>query len=124
VLLDGLHKRFKTYPRKRRELWDAVAELGGKLGGNGTFNFLLADGDHLFARCATRLSYIIRKAPFKQATLSDDDVTVDFSAVTTPNDRVAVVATVPLTRDETWTEGVPGNLWVFSGGQLRATLSA
>ncbi len=122
VVLEGLHERFKTYPRKRRELWDAVAELGGKLGGNGTFNFLLGDGTHLFARCATKLAYIIRKAPFKQATLADDDLSVDFAEVTTPNDRVAVVATVPLTRDEQWTHGEPGNLWVFSGGELRATL--
>ena len=124
VILDGLHKRFKSYPRSRKELWNAVAELGGKLGGHGTFNFLLGDGTHLFARCATKLAYIIRKAPFKQATLADDDLSVDFAAVTTPNDRVVVVATVPLTRDEEWTHGEPGNLWVFSGGTLRATLAS
>ena len=65
---------------------------------------------------------MIRKAPFNRATLADEDLSVDFSQVTTPNDRVAVVATVPLTRDETWTHGVPGNLWVFRGGALRATI--
>lgn len=124
VMLDGLHRRFPTYPRSRRALWDAVAELGGKLGASGTFNFLLGDGTHLFARCATKLAYIIREAPFKQATLADDDLTVDFAEVTTPNDRVAVVATVPLTRDEAWIHGEPGNLWVFSGGRLRATLAS
>jgi glutamine amidotransferase len=56
------------------------------------------------------------------ATLADDDFAVDFADVTTPRDRVAIVATMPLTRDETWTQGVPGNLWVFDGGALRATL--
>jgi glutamine amidotransferase len=35
-----------------------------------------------------------------------------------------VVATVPLTRDETWVHGVPGELWVFRGGALRATLTS
>ena len=64
---------------------------------------LLGDGSQLFARCSTKLHYIVRQAPFKQATLADEDVSVDFAAVTTPNDRVAVVATMPLTRDETWT---------------------
>ena len=67
-------------------------------------------GRHLFARCATKLSYIIRKAPFGPAVLADDDVRIDFSEVTTPRDRVAVVATAPLTTNETWTQGRPGEM--------------
>ena len=122
VLLAGLQRRFKTYPRKPSELWAAVAELGGALGGDGTFNFLLGDGRHLYARCATRLHYLIRRAPFRKATLADDDLAVDFAEMTTPSDRVAIVATMPLTRDETWIQGVPGHLWVFDRGDLRATL--
>ena len=47
---------------------------------------------------------------------------IDFSEVTTPRDRVAIVATAPLTRDETWTIGRPGEMWVFRRGQLAATL--
>jgi predicted glutamine amidotransferase len=122
VLLAGLEERFPTYPRRPRDLWEAVAELGGRLGGDGTFNFLLGDGRHLYARCATRLHHLIRRAPFRRATLADDDLAVDFAEVTTARDRVAIVATMPLTRDETWIQGVPGNLWVFDGGALRATL--
>jgi predicted glutamine amidotransferase len=99
-----------------------VAELGGVLGAEGTFNFLLADGQHLFARCATRLCFVIRQAPFGRATLRDADVQVDFTALTTPEDRVAVVATEPLTRDEQWTVGTPGTLWVFHQGRLLADL--
>ncbi len=122
ALLDGLDRRFPSYPRRRTELWQAVAELGGELGRDGTFNFLLGDGAHLFARCATRLCHIIRKAPFQQATLADEDLSVDFAEVTTPRDRVAVVATAPLTRDEAWIIGEPGTMWVFDGGACRATL--
>jgi glutamine amidotransferase len=124
ALLHGLQRRFKTYPRRRRDLWCAVADISRVIGEGGTFNFLLGDGEHLFARCATKLHYIIRKAPFKKATLADEDLCVDFAQVTTPNDRVAVVATAPLTRDEVWETGVPGNLWVFRDGALRATLPA
>lgn len=104
------------------QLFAAIAELGGDLARQGSFNFLLGNGAHLFARCHSRLSYIIRRAPFGKATLRDEDVSVDFSAVTTPRDRVAVIATTPLTRDEVWTAGEPGSLWVFRRGGLRATL--
>jgi glutamine amidotransferase len=98
-----------------------VFELGARFGEKGTLNFLLGDGTHLYARCATKLAHIVRKAPFQKATLADDEVRVDFAEVTTPRDRVAVVATVPLTRDETWTVGKPGEMWVFRRGELRAT---
>jgi predicted glutamine amidotransferase len=124
VILEKLLKRFPSYPRSRRALWQAIAEIGGDIGQSGTFNFLLGDGKHLYARCATKLCYIIRRAPFSRATLADDEISVDFSQVTTPNDRVAIVATAPLTRDETWTPGVPGKMWVFSGGELRAELAS
>jgi predicted glutamine amidotransferase len=124
ALLHHLWRSFPSYPRARMALWRAVAEFGGVLGQKGTFNFLLGDGAHLYARCATKLHYIIRKAPFKEAVLADEDVTVNFAEVTTPKDRVAVVATAPLTRNEEWTHGKPGEMWVFRGGQLRATLAS
>jgi glutamine amidotransferase len=125
-LLSQLRAAFPDgYPADRPEdLWRCVAELGGRLGAEGTCNFLLADGQHLFARCATKLSYIIRQAPFGAATLRDAELSVDFSALTTPDDRVAVVATEPLTSDEIWTAGTPGTLWVFRGGQLAASLAS
>ena len=47
---------------------------------------------------------------------------VDLTAMTKPADRVAVVATEPLTSDEAWTAGEPGTLWVFRDGELRASL--
>ena len=64
----------------------------------------------------------MRKAPFGRATLRDAEMQIDFSAVTTARDRVAVVATEPLTRDEEWHHGTPGTLWVFDRGTLIATL--
>jgi predicted glutamine amidotransferase len=122
VMMDRLQRAYpKGYPDPSA-LARTVARIGGDLGRAGTFNFLLADGKQLFARCATKLSYIVRKAPFKTATLADDDLSVDFSAVTTPRDRVAVIATAPLTRDEEWTIGRPNEMWVFRRGRLAETL--
>lgn len=124
VLLEALRSGFREYPRRVSDLWEAIADVGGDLGREGTFNFLLGDGRHLYARCATKLSHIVRKAPFGPATLKDADVQVDFSEVTTPRDRVAVIATEPLTTNEAWIRGKPGEMWVFDGGLLRATLPA
>jgi predicted glutamine amidotransferase len=122
-MLEQLRAAFPGgYPRQVRKLWSKIAALGAELGAEGKFNFLLADGRHLFARCGTKLCYIVRQAPFGRATLRDADLEIDFSAVTTANDRVAVVATEPLTRDEIWQEGNPGTLWVFERGALRAEL--
>src|SRR5262249_49662946 len=91
ALLGRLDQKWRDHPGDR--LWAEVARLGSELGRGGTFNFLLCDGQHLFARCATKLHYIIRKAPFSRATLCDEDLCVDFSQVTTPRDRVPVIAT-------------------------------
>ena len=60
----------------------------------------------------------MRQFPFTSATLSDDDVAVDFSEHTTPQDRVAVIVTEPLTTDEHWTAFLPGELKVFVDGDV------
>jgi glutamine amidotransferase len=52
------------------------------------------------------------------AQLSDEDLEIDFAKHTTPNDRVAVVVTAPLTTNEHWTAFAPGELHVFADGQL------
>ena len=74
------------------------------------------DGERLFAHCSTQLAYIERRAPFTKARLVDADLEVDFSQVTTPQDRVAVIATAPLTDNEQWTTLAAGELAVFHQG--------
>ena len=122
ALLGALEHELREYPHDHTQLAQAVSYHARRIGSAGTFNMLLGDGSQLFARCATKLHHIVRQAPFHEATLADEDVTVDFAAVTTPHDRVAVVATMPLTRDETWTAGEPNTLWVFRKGKLVQTL--
>ncbi|MFM7878414.1 MAG: class II glutamine amidotransferase, partial [Microcystis panniformis] len=82
----------------------------------GIFNYLLSDGEHFFAHCSTKLSYIIRQYPFAAAHLIDEDVSVDFKALTSPSDQVAIIATTPLTDNEVWTTINAGELLVFQEG--------
>jgi predicted glutamine amidotransferase len=117
-LLQSLRQRFGDAPPTRDELFTALHELICPLSCVGIVNFLLCNGDCLFAHCSTELSYIVRHAPFKTAHLKDEDVMVDFSEVTTPNDRVAVVATQPLTDNEDWVTMEPGSLWLFHDGEV------
>lgn len=121
-LLERLLGAFPARPSSTRAMWKLLADVAGEIATRGTFNFLLGDGEYLYARCDTRLWHIVRKAPFGRATLKDEELSVDFSTVTTPSDRVAVISTLPLTVDEEWTRGEPATLWVFRRGALLATL--
>ena len=123
-LLGALEHEFKGKAPPPAQLAPAIAHHAARIGKGGTFNMLLGDGHQLYARCSTKLHHIVRQAPFKKATLADEDVSVDFAEVTTPKDRVAVIATMPLTRDETWIAGEPNTLWVFRGGKLTKTLAS
>lgn len=119
-LLQSLRSRFDDVPPAREALFEALHELIYPLSGMGIFNFLLSNGSCMIAHCSTELAYIVRRAPFKTAHLKDEDVLVDFNEVTTPNDRVAVIATQPLTDDEQWTTMPPGSLWLFHDGEAVA----
>ena len=116
-VLDRLAQHFPQGTQDTAELHAVLRELALEVGSLGEFNFLLSDGKHLFAHCSSRLCYIVRKAPFPVAHLADEDVTVDFNQVTTPSDRVAVIATTPLTDNEAWTQIPPGNLFAFHDGE-------
>ena len=61
-----------------------------------------------------------RRHPFAHAQLKDEDLSVDFARNTTPQDKVAVVVTAPLTVNEDWKQMQPGELRVFLDGQVQA----
>ncbi len=82
----------------------------------GSFNMLLTNGQALWAHASTKLHWVERRHPFTAATLRDEDLSVDFGTVTSPCDRVAVVATEPMTRNESWQALAAGELAVFVGG--------
>jgi glutamine amidotransferase len=115
-LLQELRRRFGDTPPEVPALAKALRELTGEIASHGPFNMMLSDGSALFTHCSTNLYYIVRKYPFAMAKLSDEDMLVDFSKVTTPNDRVAIIVTAPLTTNETWTQFAPGEMKVFVEG--------
>jgi predicted glutamine amidotransferase len=117
-LLQQLRARFGDVAPPLAQLRAALAEMVGAIAAHGAFNMMLSDGSALFAHCSTRLCYVVRQYPFVTAQLSDEDVSVDFSQVTTPDDRVAIIVTEPLTTNEHWTEFQPGELKVFVDGQV------
>lgn len=117
-LLQQLRQRFGNRAPSTQVLFQHLHELTLQLCEHGQCNYLLSNGEVMFAHCSTQLCYIIRQAPFSAAHLCDQDVTVDFSAVTSPKDRVAVIATLPLTDNEHWQTMPAGSLWCFSHGEV------
>jgi glutamine amidotransferase len=126
VLVEALRAAYgPNYPDDPRELGKTLWELGNELGSDGVFNFLFADGEHLFARCGDSLHAIVRRAPFGPATLVDAEVRVHFGEILSmaADAKQAVVATAPLTRDEAWTRLNPGSLLVMSAGDIVQTFA-
>ena len=100
------------------ELTRTLRELVPQAAAHGTFNFVLSQGQALWAHCSTHLHYLERRHPFRDAQLQDEDLRVNFAEHTTPDDRVALVTTEPLTTNERWTAFSPGELKVFAGGAV------
>lgn len=99
-------------------IFQVVHQICLELGSLGDFNFLLSSGRKIIAHCSTRLSYVLRKAPFQTIHLVDEDLSVDLGAQTKPTDRIAMIATTPLTRNEPWVTMTPGTLALFQDGDL------
>jgi predicted glutamine amidotransferase len=116
-LLQELAKSHAALPNVQ-ELSLTLEELIPQISRHGTFNVVLSNGEALWAHGSTHLHHLERAYPFGRATLSDDDWQMDFAQHTTPDDRVAVVVTAPLTADEVWTAFKPHELKVFAGGAL------
>ncbi|WP_347454434.1 class II glutamine amidotransferase [Acinetobacter thermotolerans] len=123
-LLDQLVKRFGYDEPKLDQVFDLLVEISPGIAEHGTFNFCLSNGQALFTYATTKLHWLVREYPFKPAQLIDIDVEVDFSQVTTPEDRVAVITTEPLTQNEVWTPFQPGEMILFrDGNNIRSQLT-
>ena len=119
-MLETLRRQFPRGEPSQADIYASLDATTRQLRQHGTFNYLLSDGNVLYAHCATKLHYVLRHSPFAAAHLIDRDVTVDFSSVTTPNDKVAVIATQPLTDNEPWLPIERNQLIMFREGALQS----
>ena len=88
------------------------------LAGRGIFNCLISNGRWLFAYAGTKLHRLTRRAPFRTATLADDDLSVDFAQLAGPQDVVSMISTEPLTTDETWLRLQVGEAVLLRRGEV------
>jgi predicted glutamine amidotransferase len=86
----------------------------------GKMNLLFSEGEHFFSYrdkdghnglCITE-----RISPFGIKSLQDEDWEVDLAAEKSPGQRGFVIASHPLTKNETWIDLVPGSLIVLKDG--------
>lgn len=99
-------------------VFDALCEVTQRTAEHGVFNFLLSNGQAMFAHCSTRLWYLVRQWPFSNAQLVDADLSMDFAQTNASNDRLCIIATHPLTRNENWQQLAPGQLLWIEGGHV------
>ena len=117
-LLSQLKTRYSSPPENMTEVFHDIASLADQLKALGVYNMLLTDGAYVMAYCSNNLYWITRRAPFGEAQLLDEDVVIDFKQETTLNDVVTVIATQPLTCNETWQKIEPGSYCLFLYGEL------
>jgi predicted glutamine amidotransferase len=101
------------------ELTLTLRELATRVAQHGTFNFLLSNGQALWAHASTKLCYVVREYPFAEVQLKDEDLRMNLAELNGPQDRLAIVVTEPLTTNEVWTSFAAGELRVFVDGAER-----
>ena len=117
--LDGLDPAPQALsPCSSSDLFGLLNRCSAHLAGQGIFNCLISNGHWLYAFGGTKLHVITRRAPFTMATLADDDLTVDFSELTTEHDVVTIVSTEPLTTNEQWRALAPGESLLLVDGEI------
>jgi len=88
----------------------------------GKMNLLFSEGEHLYVYrdkdghnglCLTE-----RISPFGVKSLKDEDWEIDLAAEKGPGQRGFVIASHPLTKNETWKDLITGSLVVFKDGDL------
>ena len=115
-LMQELNKSHARLPSVE-ELCVTLGELVPRIAQHGTFNFLLSNGEALWAHASTKLHYVLRKFPFPEVQLKDENVRVDLSELNGPEDQLAIVVTEPLTTNENWVAMAPGELRAFVDGK-------
>ncbi|USZ15437.1 class II glutamine amidotransferase [Moraxella sp. FZFQ2102] len=116
-LLNRLKATFKSRPSDEA-LFAFLTAQCRYLSANGLFNCLISNGDWHLAYAGSLLFYLTRKAPFGEAKLSDGEMTINFQDVTTENDKVTILTTIPLTDNETWSQLAVDECLIFKDGDV------
>lgn len=103
--MQGLLQAFGHEMPGRVRLFDWLLQAVVQLSAYGICNFLLSQGESLFAHCSTRLSYLVRQALF---------------VAVHPAIASVVIATAPLTDNAPWQIMPSGRLWCFGEGSAFA----
>jgi glutamine amidotransferase len=130
ALLNALRARFQTLP-SLPVLHDTLQSLCHEIVNYNRdetiLNFLLTCGPHVLwvyswpgsrpgSNVWNGLHYTVREHPFQKCALRDLDYVVDFAQIAGEKDRVAIIATKPLTIEEKWVEVKRGELILFDEG--------
>lgn len=130
ALLNALRARFDRLPSLpvlHDTLQDLLNEVVQSAPEETILNCLIACGPHVLwvyswpgsrpgSKVWNGLHYTVREFPFGKCELTDVDYEIDFAEVTSSEDRVAVIATKPLTTTEDWIELERGELILFDEG--------
>jgi len=119
-LMNQVSQHFPECPGPK-ELCLFVAQCCDELRKLGVYNMLLTNGDYMMTYCSNNLHWITRRAPFGQASLVDEDLSIDFNKVNDPDDVISVIATKPLTDEPGWTKMAPGEFHLFKDGECILT---
>ncbi len=114
TLMSADQIQFTDYPQI-----EGILQQFNKL---GKMNLLFSEGDELFAyrdkEGHNGLCMTERISPFGVKSLKDEDWEIDLAAEKSPGQRGFVIASHPLTKNETWTDLIPGSLIVLKEGDV------
>jgi predicted glutamine amidotransferase len=120
-LMQELNARFPMHlpTPSFEEMATHLSTLAAEIATHGNFNFVLSNGDTLFAHCSSTLYMLARSYPFPVATLKDCDLRVDLGPLNATTDKMVFIATEPLTTNESWTALRTGEFLAIQGGAIR-----
>ncbi len=100
-----------------RELVDTLNDIAGTISEYGSFNFLLSDGEKMYAyRKGNTLYYVEREPPYTEAIKSESK---EIELLMKPvEERAVIVATVPLTKNEKWINMGEKQIYEFNEGSF------
>lgn len=116
-VLNRLKATFKSRPSDEA-LFAFLTAQCRYLSANGLFNCLISNGHWQLGYAGSLLFYLTRKAPFGEAKLSDGEMSINFQDVTTENDKVTIMTTIPLTDNEKWQQIAVDECIVFEDGDV------